>query len=138
MPYGDFERILRNMLNNSNIILVDSPSKATAILVINNNTLTTSSNNVSSNTQLREYTINLTINFSVLTAKGAVVLPPFAISLNNQYTADINQVLGGNTEQENLTQEMLQDAAFRLTLILSSDLMRKNFAKTEKNTTVIK
>ncbi len=137
-PYGEFEQVLHDMLGNSNITIVTSPEKATAILVISTNSVNTSSNNVSSNTQLRQYLISISITFSVLTAHGAIALPPHTINLSNQYTASVNQVLGGNTEQQNLQEQMLHDAAFRLSLILGSDLTRQGFANVEKNTTAIK
>lgn len=136
-PYGPFERILRQSFSKSNINVVQSANEANATLKIISSTITQSSAAISPNNQILQYNLVLTIAYSILDRQGKVVVTQ-SVATTKSFTANSNQMLGTNTQQNSIEITMRHDAAFLLTSQLTStqtrDALNKAYANPVKIT----
>ncbi|HET6630715.1 MAG TPA: LPS assembly lipoprotein LptE [Woeseiaceae bacterium] len=126
--YSLFYRKLTDRLEQAGIQLVDSPTKATAELVIladdtGQRVLSVSARNVP-----REYEVYYTIFYSVTTGEQ-VLMEPQLKTLTRDYTYDETRVLG-KAREEDLLREAIADDLVRLVMFQLSSIDRPAAAGT--------
>ncbi len=110
----NWEKLLREPLEASDIRVVDDPKKAPYWLIIKKEKLTRTINSVSSSTTPRQYQLIYTVWFSLQTAKGKVIVEPTSVFVTRPLTINNNRVLGSRNEGEKLKTEMKHDAALKI------------------------
>lgn len=124
-PYGKFEKYLKNILSDSNIDIVDSPDQSHYILRIDMHQVVENNAAVSVNTVTRSYTINYTVQYS-LVHNGITVLPNQTVSISQGYLSSSTQLSSASDNQLEGTIESLQHlAADQIMSRLSSQDVRK-------------
>lgn len=101
---------LASVLRGSDIKVVDSPAEAQAILRVTNLRNDRRVLSVSGGTgRVREYEIVVSVNMTVTDNKGKVIIPLQQLSQVRDYTFDETGVLGKETEEIVLRQEMRRE-----------------------------
>ncbi len=97
-----------------NIHRVLDKSHAKYLLIIENDHFQEQVTSVSSSTTARQYSIIYTINFNLLTADGKNNLLNTPVIVTRQLTVQNNRILGSNSEETTIKQEMLREAVMQI------------------------
>ena len=108
-PVSPLGRDLRRALVRSGAEIVDASAAATAALRIGTNRISTDVLSVGGNARANEYTLRYHVEFDVVDAAGAAILPRQVIELTREFTFDASQALGVAAEQDLLTQELQRE-----------------------------
>lgn len=108
-PLSPLGRDLRKALARSGAQVVTPGESGAAVLRIGTNRITTDVLSVGGNARANEYTMRYNVEFDVVDAAGANLLPRQVIELTRDFTFDANQALGIAAEQDLLTQELQRD-----------------------------
>lgn len=122
-PYGSFEQTLRDSLRSYNIKLVDTPQQAKTILNIMKVNLASVAGSVSANLSLRQYTLNYTITYNVLTPNSKIILSTNSVTATTTFTSDMAaMMLSSKNSTQQYMPELQRDAVFRImSQLLSSN-----------------
>ncbi|MDP2228434.1 MAG: LPS assembly lipoprotein LptE [Moraxellaceae bacterium] len=96
------------------------PAGGELVLQITRESLTRQTATVDSRAKAAEYTLVYAVDYRLLGADGKPVLPPQPVILRRNYQYDATNVVGKNTEEEALTQELRQDAARQIVRQISA------------------
>lgn len=120
-PYGQFEQALTNMLNQTNVTMVDDPTQSPFTLRIELHQLTQTFQSISVNTQTRSYTLTYIVNYSLL-YKNKLILPTQNITLNQTYISSASQISNSaDAEFRNSIRDLHQVAVEQIINRLSSN-----------------
>lgn len=108
-PVSPLGRDLRRALARSGATIVDAGGAGVAALRIGANRFTTDVLSVGGNARANEYTLRYHVEFDVVDAAGATIVPRQAIELTREFTFDASQALGVAAEQDLLNQELQRD-----------------------------
>lgn len=112
--HRDIGPYLEEYLQSYNITVDESPASAKYWLVVEQDNLQQHIASVSSSTTPRQYEIVYTLQFKLLKAKGAEILPTSTVSVTRQATINSDRILGSNQEEILLINEMRRDAVVQL------------------------
>ena len=122
MPFGQFEQVLRDTLADYKVKVATNKKQAPIILNIIDAHLNRTAGAISSNLQLRQYTLSYVATYQILSPAGAVIIPTQSVSATATFTADTNQMI---TSSNNVTDQYLpglqRDTIFRMLSRLFSD-----------------
>lgn len=140
-PYGAFEQVLRDSLRSYNIQIVDTPAAANTILNLTSVKLNSVAGSVSSDLNLRQYTLNYVVSYQILSPQGKVLLPTNSVQSSTTFTSNMSQMmLSSKNSTQQYMPELQHDAVFRVIMqLLSTDskLTLKQYMQTrhhENNT----
>lgn len=102
-------RDLRKALTRAGAQVVEASGAGASVLRIGSNVLKTDVLSVGGNARANEYTIRYHVEFDVVSATGASLLPVQTIELSRDFTFDASQALGIAAEQDLLTDELQRD-----------------------------
>lgn len=108
-PVNPLGRDLRKALMRSGAQIVDTVADGVAVMRVGANGITTDVLSVGGNARANEYTMRYRVEFDVVDAAGANLLPKQTIELTRDFTFDATQALGVAAEQDLLTQELQRD-----------------------------
>ncbi|WDZ96776.1 LPS assembly lipoprotein LptE [Herbaspirillum sp. WKF16] len=123
---------LKRNLAASGAQVVDDRDGAEANLKVLNDTRGNQVLTLNTNGRVREYALFQYFTFSVSDAKGAVIIPPTAITLRRVITYDENQALAKQSEEALLYRDMQSDLVQQILRRLSAS---KSALATEKSAT---
>lgn len=109
-PYGKFEEYLKNILNTTNINIVDNAKDSSYTLRIDMHQLTQTVSSISLDTQTRSYTLIYQVKYSLL-HQGVTILPDQMISIAQAYITNSSQLSYANDSQMKTTITALQHSA---------------------------
>ncbi|WP_392537384.1 LPS assembly lipoprotein LptE [Legionella sp. 227] len=109
-----FISILESRLEGSKIEVNSDPSRAQYWLMINEVNLQQQIISVGASTNPRQYTLTLTVLFSLKTRAGQVVTVPGQINISRELTLNNDRILGSKDEESILIGEMKQDAVTQI------------------------
>ncbi|GAB4391727.1 MAG: LPS assembly lipoprotein LptE [Gammaproteobacteria bacterium] len=132
-PFGGLTRDVKQHLSARHITIVDRADQAPYTLAISDDTLTRTIDSVSTNTQLRQYTLSYTAQFTLLDQNQQTIAGPFSLSASRSYTGQTNQTLGSDNEALSLEKEMQRDLVVQLLYRLSASSTRQALADTKKS-----
>lgn len=124
-PYSPFTKQLRHTLINAGSKVIDDVDVSTFTLVISHEKHSAQEKAVSANTQVREYTLNYEIYYSLYDKNHKVVVKTQKVFANRNYIANNNQVLGATHQRETLLKEMRRDIALQIINRLQSPVVAK-------------
>lgn len=113
-PYGRFETTLRAILHSSDVSLVDMPTAAPIVLHITKPNLVYTATTIGTSNQSRVYSVVYGIIFSLLDAKGDLLLGPETITSVRSLTLSANQLIESNNQLSLLEQDMQRDVISQL------------------------
>lgn len=108
-PVSPLGRDLRRALERSGAQIVDAGGTGVAALRIGVNRIGTDVLSVGGNARANEYTLRYHVEFDVVDAAGAPILPRQVLELTREFTFDASQALGVAAEQDLLTQELQRE-----------------------------
>ncbi len=108
-PASPLGRDLRKALARSGSQVVEQAAADAATLRIGANHLLTDVLSVGGNARANEYTMRYHVEFDVVDAAGASLLPKQVIELTRDFTFDASQALGVAAEQDLLRGELQRD-----------------------------
>lgn len=122
-PYGSFEQTLRDSLRSYGVALVDSPNQANTILNITQVQLTPVAGSVSADLDLRQYTLNYVVTYSVLSPKGEIIVPVNSVTASTTFTSKMSEMmLSSRNSTQQYMPSLQRDAVFRIiSQLLSKD-----------------
>ena len=122
-PFGSFEQTLRDSLRSYNITLADTANAANTTLDIEQVNLSSIAGSVSANLSLRQYTLNYTITYRILTPKGQIILPTNTVTSTTTFTSNMAaMMLSSKNSTQQYMPELQRDAVFRIiSQLLSMD-----------------
>ncbi len=103
--YSDLARRLEVLLIQSGVQLV-GPDEATAILEVPVNRVVTDVLTIGDNARVREYRVSHTVEFRLLDAGGAELLPQQTLRQTREISFDEQEILGASREQEYLQKDL--------------------------------
>lgn len=118
--YSLFYRKLTDTLEQAGVELVDSPSEASAELIIHTDDTGQRVLSVSARNVPREYEVYYTVYYSLVSG-SSVLMEPRLETLTRDYTYDETRVLGKQREEE-LLREAIADDLVRVVLRQLSSL----------------
>jgi LPS-assembly lipoprotein len=111
---------LSRNIRASGVTVVDDPKQAEAVLRVLTDTRDKQVLTLNTNGRVREYALFQRFTFSVTDAKGAVRIPPTAITLRRVITYDENQELAKQAEEVLLYRDMQSDLVQQILRRLSA------------------
>jgi LPS-assembly lipoprotein len=105
---------LSSQLEGYKIEVNPDPARAQYWLVINNITLQQQIVSIGASTNPRQYQLIMIVEFLLQTPKGQIIKPARKVTVNRQFTANNDRILGSNEEETILINEMQQDAALQI------------------------
>ena len=112
-------RLTRMIEGGSDTVVVDSPSNADAVLTVSEgrgqSVLTLNLAGAA-----EEYALTYSLNYSLASADGTVLIPPSSIALNRAMTYSVTYALAKGQESELLYADMQNDAVDQLTRRLAT------------------
>ena len=102
-------RDLRKALTRLGAQVVEGSAEPTAILRIGRNAMRTDVLSVGGNARANEYTMRYHVEFDVVGAAGAPLLPVQTLELTRDFTFDASQALGIAAEQDLLSDELQRE-----------------------------
>ena len=108
--YTELARRLRTLLEQSGVELV-GPDQALAILQVPVNQVVTDVLTIGDNARVREYRISHTVEFRLLDASGAELIPRQSLRQTREISFDEQEILGASREQEYLQQDLANTLA---------------------------
>lgn len=118
-PYSTLARRVQTLLEQNGVQFV-SADRATAILEIPVNEVVTSVLTIGDNARVREYRISHTVQFRLVDAGGAEMLPMQTLRQSREVSFDEQKILAFSREQEYLQQDLAEDLARLLVSRLES------------------
>ena len=118
--FSPLMRELRRTLGSGGVALAETRAGARAALVIHENEVKRRVLSVNRNGDTQEYELTYLLSFSVVDAQGRERLARQRIVIQRDFLFDERGVLGKEGEQEQLTKEMIRDAARQLLRRLSA------------------
>jgi LPS-assembly lipoprotein len=106
---GPLAKGLANALPRSGAQVVDAAGPDVSLLKVTANTISTDVLSVGGNARANEYALHYHVEFEVLDAAGATILPKQAIELSRDFTFDASQSLGVAAQTDLLTKELQRD-----------------------------
>ncbi|HKJ16375.1 MAG TPA: LPS assembly lipoprotein LptE [Xanthomonadales bacterium] len=103
--YSDLARRLEVLLTQSGVQLVGA-DQATAILEVPVNRVVTDVLTIGDNARVREYRVSHTVEFRLLDAGGAELLPRQTLRQTREISFDEQEILGASREQEYLQKDL--------------------------------
>ena len=119
--YGEFESMLRNTLESTGILLIDSPQPAAITLHVFKPLETNTSVTIGSTNHSRVYTIRYSVVFELIDCGGKMILEPQQLTAVRTFTLSANQLLETNNQLPLLEQEMRRDLITQLYNRLNSE-----------------
>jgi LPS-assembly lipoprotein len=109
-----FVSILQSRLESAKIDVNTDPSLAQYWLIINEINLQQQIISVGASTNPRQYTLTLSVLFTLKTRKGETLKVPATINTFRQLTLNNDRILGSKDEESILIGEMKQDAVTQI------------------------
>jgi LPS-assembly lipoprotein len=128
-PYGEMSRAVRAELAAGGARIVARKDDATAVLWMRNYRTDQRILSVGRSAKATEYELFEEINFSLLDAKGAVLLAPQTLRTTRDYVFDEARLLGKVEEAEELRQEMRRTLAMQMLDRIRAALSAKSEAR---------
>lgn len=118
--YDPFVLQLQRTLVKMKVVLTTTADQANVVLVISN--LKSSQALVSSSTtsQVNTYALTYSINYTLLSPAGKVLIGPQGISSTQNYTISSDQATTGSSQEQQLLSQLYQDVIAQLFNRLSS------------------
>lgn len=114
-PYGPITLQLKQILGHSGVELHDNPGPQITTLTVKNERYKTTTFSQSASAQTTQYTLVLSLDYSLEDNKGNLLYGPKTISTQQNYTVNQDAVLTTGT-QEDITRSSLQKQAVYLLL----------------------
>lgn len=130
-PYSQVVKNLKRTLQFSGAKLTNTAKEANIILEILHEDKSEQLLSVGSTQETRQYNLVLSVTFALTDANGKTILSPQTVSEIRAITIQVNQILGGNNEANNLYQQMRSAIASNIMNRLAS----KNVTDLLANTT---
>ena len=118
-PYDPFIQRLNQVLTKMNVVLMKTALDAKVVLVIHD--MNSGQSLVSSSTsQVNTYAMTYTVNYSLESPDGKVLIAPLNVSASQNYTISSSQAISGSTQEQQLRNQLYQDVIYQLFNQLSS------------------
>lgn len=101
-------------LEGYKIALSHTPEQAKYWLIINNEVLQKQIISIGASTNPRQYQLILSINYTLQTRKGKMLVASNTVKTTRQFTMNNDRILGSNDEERTLVSEMRHEAATQL------------------------
>jgi len=105
-PNSSFTSQLKNLLASVDVVVVTQKEAAPYNLKINNISFGHSNASILSISTPTAYTYNYSLNYSILTKKGHIIIPPTDISASDTIYAAPNQMLTNNNTDKRMQQQL--------------------------------
>ncbi|MDI9818857.1 MULTISPECIES: LPS assembly lipoprotein LptE [unclassified Legionella] len=112
--HRDLDPLLKDRLHAYNISTTDNPSQASYLLIIERDGYQQHITNVSASTAPRQYQLIYEVQFSLHERKGRVILPSSHVFVTRQLTINNDRILGSDSEEILLKNEMRRDAVMQI------------------------
>ncbi|MBA2710440.1 MAG: hypothetical protein H0U57_07615 [Tatlockia sp.] len=119
--HRDLGPTLKDQLESYRIRVNPNPAKADYVLIIESDGVKQQITNVSASTVPRQYLLIYFAQFSLVKAKGGLIIPLTNVSVTRHLTINNNRILGSNFEEMQLLTEMRRDAAMQIINRLSRE-----------------
>lgn len=110
----EFGVLLKEQLQAYNINVVANPAEAQYLFVIESDNVQQQLTNVGASTAPRQYRVVYEATFSLLKNKGAPVVSSARVFANRQLTVNNDRILGSNSEERLLINEMRRDVIVQM------------------------
>ena len=105
-----FARTLRTRLQSYGVEVLESPSKANATVNVQGERFERRVLSVVTSGKAQSYELSYNVGYSVMGAAGKVLAPSRDIRLKRDISFDATQVLAKSSEEEQINQDMVNDA----------------------------
>ncbi len=119
--HRDLGPALKDQLQAYNIRVNPNAAQANYVLIVESDAIKQQITNVSASTVPRQYLLIYSAQFSLIQAKGGIVIPSSLVSVTRYLTINNNRILGSNFEETQLLTEMRRDAAMQIINRLSRE-----------------
>lgn len=119
-PFSLLTLQFQQTLKRMGVTIVQQPQSAPITLQLMADNFSQLITGTSTTNQLTSYTLTYTVSYQLLDPQGNALIEPQHISVNRNFTANNNQMLGSTNEQALLQQEMRREATLQIMNQLSA------------------
>ncbi|MFA5959202.1 MAG: LPS assembly lipoprotein LptE [Tatlockia sp.] len=127
--HRDLGPMLRNQLEAYNINLVQDPAKAAYLLVIEGDGIQQQMTNVAASTAPRQYLLIYDVRFTLSKVRGETLVSSGQVFATRQLTINSNRILGSNSEEAQLMDEMRHEAVEQIINRISREVKKRERVK---------
>ncbi len=111
--HHDLGPLLKDQLQTY-AIQINDPTQANYLLIIEQDGRRQQITNVAASTAPRQYILTYDVQFTLVKTKGEVIIPSRHVIVTRQLTVNNDRILGSNSEEATLYNEMRRDAAIQI------------------------
>jgi len=112
--FGNFYQKLNRIFTQSGVTIVPSAKDSEFRLAVGRERNSKRAISTTKTISVAEYGLRLEVEITLTTASGETIIPPSAIFTERSYTFDTISLVGSNTEEELLLEEMRADLATQI------------------------
>ncbi len=113
-PYSDFEQVLEDSIEQSDMVLTESAEQAAMVIQLRNEQLKRRVQTVNTTGRASDYELILTIEYALAASGQLADAEKRTLDARREYNFDNAELLGKAEEEALLMQEMRRDIAARL------------------------
>ncbi|KTD26174.1 MULTISPECIES: LPS assembly lipoprotein LptE [Legionella] len=112
--HRDLGPMLKDQLESYKVRVMPNPTQADYVLIIEADGIQQQITSVAASTAPRQYQLIYDVQFTVVKAKGGVIIPSTRVFVTRQLTVNSNRILGSNLEEAQISYEMRREAAMQI------------------------
>lgn len=121
---SDFTKELSSKLNTSGVHLTQTAKEAPLVLHVIDESVNRQLNSISSNAQLRYYTLAYSVHYQLLDKHNRQIIAPQVLTTSRHYSVNPHQLLGSQNEENTLIKEMQEELVSLLMNRLNAESVR--------------
>lgn len=118
--YDPFILQLHRTLDKMKVVVTETAQQANVVLAVNHMRSSRALVNTSTTSQVNTYALTYSIDYSLLSPDGKVLVPSQTISSTQNYTISSDQATTGSSQEQQLLSQLYQDVIAQLFNRLSS------------------
>ncbi|ARG97583.1 LPS assembly lipoprotein LptE [Legionella micdadei] len=112
--HRDLGPMLKDQLESYKARVVPNPTQADYLLIIEADGIQQQITSVAASTAPRQYQLIYDVQFTLVKAKGEVIIPSSHVYITRQLTVNSDRILGSNLEEAQISYEMRREAAMQI------------------------